>query len=113
MPALSVPSVGGRPITARFVKIGDRYGLNDCLVHGAEKTDLREPMIEFYCPENKAHGPRGYFISRYYVSTLIERVGKKGHVGLCLDGGQREFDLSAEAMAEVHGMIAQFLDEQT
>lgn len=66
----------------RFVESGDRYGLHDQLVW----SDIK-PIIEFYRMGNyydhRLDG-RGYFVSRYYLETLMER-GDKG--GLCLDSG--------------------------
>ena len=43
----------------RLVTKGDRYGLNDCLVHEEDK-----PMVEFYSTKVQKTG-RGYFVSRY------------------------------------------------
>ena len=79
--------------TARLVETGDRYGLNDCLVH-----DDDEPLIEFYdlrFTEN--FGPRGQFVSRYYLSTFLDVIAAGS--GLDLDGGIPAWTLDAEAAA--------------
>lgn len=61
----------GRAFNVRLVRQGDRYGLDDCLVHKGE-----DPMIEFYDATyegTKDFGPRGQFVSRYSLSTLTGR----------------------------------------
>lgn len=60
----------------RIVKPGDRYGLKDCLVN-----DKGEELVEFY-DSRYMHTERGQFVSRYYLSTLLER---DKDVGLMLD----------------------------
>ena len=80
----------GRSFLIRVVCKGDRYGLNDAIEH-----DEIDPLIEFYdlgysvivmCAE---HGPRGQFVSRYYLSDLNE--DKNDDRDLCLDGGFPEW----------------------
>lgn len=48
-----------------------------------------------------AHAPRGQFVSRYNLDTLLER----GAGGLCLCGYIREWDLPEEAMAVVRNYL--------
>lgn len=45
----------------RYVKVGERHGLNDCV------TNDIEPLVEFYDAEQSVEkfGPRGQFITRY------------------------------------------------
>jgi hypothetical protein len=71
----------GRPFRTRLVRTGDRYGLNDCLVH-----DKPGPMVEFYdaSQDPEKFGPRGQFVTRYYASTLTRR---ERSAGLDLDCG--------------------------
>lgn len=62
----------GRSFNVRLVREGERYGLNDCLVH-----DKADPLVEFW-DATYEHDPRftpglGQFASRFYLSTLIER----------------------------------------
>jgi len=79
----------------RIVNKGDRYGRADCLTHDDDR-----PMVEFY-DHRYTHGDwadRGQFVSRYYVSTLLEGENR----GLCLDGGNaNEWSVSADEMALV------------
>ena len=49
----------------RTILKGDKYGLNDCLTY-----DENNPMIEWWIVTDKS--PNGYFISRYYLSTMQE-----------------------------------------
>lgn len=86
----------------RIVNTGDRYGVNDCL------TNTKAPMIEFYDSRftNGADGHRGQFITRYYVSTLLESYYPHG---LCLDGGVDAWAVSADGMTQ----IIEFIQEVT
>lgn len=74
MPFEAFPVKGGRIYGVRVVFSGGMYGLNDCLRH-----DHDDPLIEFYLLRGsrlttgeliEIHGPRGFFTSRYYLSTL-------------------------------------------
>lgn len=84
----------------RIVNTGDRYGRNDCLIND------KPPMVEFY--DNRFDFPdfmgRGQFVSRYYVSTLLER---QPDTGLCLDGGVPAWSVSAQDMEQVMQYIQQ------
>ena len=83
----------------RIVNKGDRYGRADCLTHNDDR-----PMVEFY-DRRYQHGDwpdRGQFVSRYYVSTLLEVKDR----GLCLDGGNaNEWSVSADGMAIVRAYL--------
>jgi hypothetical protein len=83
----------------RLVNKGDRYGRADCLTHDDDR-----PMVEFY-DHRYTHGDwpdRGQFVSRYYVSTLLEGENR----GLCLDGGNaNEWSVSADGMALVRAYL--------
>src|SRR5437899_65527 len=64
----------GRTFNVRLVRRGDRYGLNEGLVH-----DKNEPLVEFW-DATYEHDPRftpglGQFTSRYYLSTLTGKDG--------------------------------------
>lgn len=84
----------------RIVNTGDKYGRDDCLVN------KEAPMVEFYDTRftDPAFGERGQFVSRYYVSALLER---QPSVGLCLHGGVYEWAVSAEGMEQVLAYINQ------
>jgi hypothetical protein len=97
-----VTNANGRAFFVRTVLQGDRYGLGDRLTH-----DNADPMIEFYDYQYanvRAFGPRGQFVSRYYVSTLAKHP--KG-AGLCLDGGVPEWSVDGRALAPVLHLATQ------
>jgi hypothetical protein len=79
----------------RIVQTGDRYGLNFCLTH-----DKKDPLVEFY-DARYPHTEFGQFVSRYYVSTILEGQNR----GLCLDGGEPEWSICASDMALVRKFI--------
>jgi len=85
----------------RIIRHGDRYGLEDCI-------ELKgEPMIEFYdfrYADNR-FGPRGQFVSRYYLSTLVDDEARLSRTGLCLHGGVPGWSVSASEMREVFEYI--------
>jgi len=110
----TVENDGGRRFNVRLVRRGDRYGLNDCLTHGKAPTRRHDTnteipegiaaaggydgaMVEFYdatYANQKSFGPRGQFVSRYYLATLTNEDGitkrdrsSARNAGLCLDGG--------------------------
>ncbi len=86
----------GRPFLIRVVRHGDRWGLNDCLVH-----DKADPLIEFYdynYANVKTFGERGQFVANYYASTLAEHAPDRG---LCLHGGVDGWEVDAAALAPV------------
>ena len=89
MPFESFPIKGGRIYGVRVVISGGKYGLNGCLTHNED-----DHLIEFYLLRGASmttgeitsiHGPRGYFTSRYYLSTLNESC-TEDKLSLMLDG---------------------------
>lgn len=83
----------------RVVFTGDRYGMQDCLTHkGAE------PMVEFYDVRHagEAFGPRGQFVSRYYLSTMLAH--QEG-AGLCLHGGVAAWSVTGAEFAVVAAFL--------
>lgn len=86
------------PFNVRLVQIGESYGRDDCLTHGQGKYDLHEPMVEFYDARHM-HTSRGQFVSRYYVSTLLNGASRTS--GLMLDGGVPEWTVDAASMQRV------------
>jgi hypothetical protein len=89
----------GIPMVARFVRKGDRYGLNGCLIH-----EMDEPLIEFYdarFDHNEWVGFCGQFISRYYLSTLEEGRFELVICGLDLDGGVPDWKVDAGSMRSI------------
>jgi hypothetical protein len=90
----------GVPMVVRIVFPGENYGLKGCLVNE------KEPMVEFY-DARYDHNPWlpfvGQFISRYYVSTLLEN--DRGQ-GLCLDGGIPAWDVDAASLKVLKRWVA-------
>lgn len=77
----TIVNADGRAFLVRLVREGERFGREDCLTHEGE-----DPLVEFYDVSNTSRfGPRGQFVSRYYLSTLTENYGNP--LGLDLDGG--------------------------
>lgn len=72
----------------RIVKQGDRYGLNNCLIH-----DKPDSILEFYDTSNGEQ-----FVSRYYVETFL---GIRKGMGLMLDGGSPQWDIDEESIDAV------------
>jgi len=100
-----ITNTNGRSFFVRTVLKGDKYGLDDRLTH-----DRDDPMIEFYDAQYanvRSFGPRGQFVSRYYVSTLAKHPTG---AGLCLDGGVPEWSVDAAALAPVLRLCAGFAE---
>ena len=97
---LQVTNNEGRSFNVRLVEKGDSYGLDDCLIH-EDQMGLGS-MVEFYDAtyvNKNGFGPRGQFVSRYYLQTL--REGRSHLYGLNLHGGVSEWSLSAENVQTV------------
>jgi hypothetical protein len=102
---LTLHASNGRTFRTRLVRIGEHYGLHDCLTHGAKPTDRSEPLIEFYdarYADAPGFGPRGQFITRYYVSTLLDTTPG---VALMLHGGEPEWTVDPANMARVRDYL--------
>ena len=54
----------GKALSARIIRQGDNYGLNDCLTYDENKP----PLVEFYIAATETKP--AYFVSRYYLTTL-------------------------------------------
>ena len=87
------------PFHVKLVNQGEKYGLNHCLTHN--KTD---PLVEFYDARYvKGFESIGQFVSRYYLSTLMENKGNNR--GLCLDGGIPEWCVNADCMKQIYNWL--------
>jgi ABC-type uncharacterized transport system ATPase subunit len=73
-------------LDAGIVEKGDRYGRNNCLLHGED-----EPLVEVYDAEYP-HTEYGQFISRYYMSTLLDGFQ---HSGIDLMGYEPKWKIDA------------------
>lgn len=87
------------PFLVNIVEKGESYGLNNCLTH-----DKVDPLVEFY-DQRYIHTPLGQFVSRYYMSTLLEK--KDQHVGLDLQGNVPDWKINAEQMNLVREWLSQ------
>jgi len=96
----TVTTSAGRTFTVRLVEQGDAYGRDDTLTHRE-----REPLVEFYDATHAGErfGPRGQFVSRYYLNTLTGEGSfsrddlRVGLYGLDLHGGEPVWKLDAPA----------------
>jgi hypothetical protein len=79
----------------RIVRKGDKYGLDFCLTHNKDAA-----LVEFY-DTRYPHTEFGQFVSRYYVSTILERDNR----GLCLEGSEPEWSVTASDMAIVRAWL--------
>ncbi|CAE6822499.1 hypothetical protein R70006_06271 [Paraburkholderia domus] len=93
---MQVTNDDGIRFNVRMVRQGDTYGRGESFVHFSEKS-----MVEFYDARHD-HSDRGQLVSRYFAETLLERDST---YGLQLDGGVREWSLSAESMHEVTAWV--------
>lgn len=86
------------PFVCRVVVQGEGYGLNFKLKH-----DSDDPLIEYY-DARYPHTPYGQFVSRYYLSTLMESLNKHDEGaragGLLLDGGVSDWQLDHARFSE-------------
>lgn len=80
-------------IRVRLVKPGMKFGLEDCL-----ENRFDEPLVEFYRPAEGCGLPRGRFIQRYLLSTLLDMRGEKG---LFLDLEHEHWHLSPEGLTSI------------
>ena len=79
----------------RVLRKGEKYGLEDCLIHKE-----RKPLVEFYDyrHRNDKEWKRGQFVSRYYAETLLKH---DLNFGLLLYGDSPEWTVSADYMREI------------
>lgn len=82
----------------RIVEKGDGYGQYNRKTETFALTHKKDdPLVEFYDLDNDWPPFGGQFVSRYYMSTLLER--EEG--GLCLDGGERKWNVNHSEMIQV------------
>lgn len=77
----------------RLVTAGMQYGFENCLTNS-----FCEPLVEFYSFGWAAQGERGQFVSRYMLSTLLDR---DENVGLQLDVSNPSQHVSPSGMKQV------------
>ena len=84
----------------RIVARGDGYGVNDSVVH-----DRDDFLVEFYDATSTRHGPRGYFVSRYFSITIL---GCRD--GILLDGSSG-LTISHDGIREVQRYLRGYMLE--
>jgi hypothetical protein len=86
----------GITFNVRFVMIGDNYGRNDCLVN--EKKIL----VEFYDSRynDLSFGDRGQFVSRYYLSIIMEC-----QTGINLEYGITDWHVSGDNVFDIQNFV--------
>ena len=101
----------GRVFALRVVNQGDAYGRNGCMTH-----DEAAPMVEFYDTIYAGEDPDtftghlGQFVTRYYVSTLMDTDPTRG---LQLDGGVAVWTVTADSLAQALASPALHANIQT
>ena len=109
-----VTNTAGRPFNVFLVSRGDRYGLDDKLTHAKD-----DPLVEFwdatYEDDERFTPGRGQFVTRYSLSTLVDRAPG---TGLDLCGHEPAWKLTAKNVADILAAIdgwlrvAQKLDQK-
>lgn len=66
---ITVTNSQGVPFNVRLCRVGDSYGLKQCLIN-----EYKEPMIEFYDARymDGRFEELGQFVSRYLLSTFLQ-----------------------------------------
>jgi hypothetical protein len=102
---LTVTNSEGTPFNVRLVRVGECFGRDDCLTHGAAMYGRPAqpdalPMIEFYdaSQDPAKFGPRGQFVSRYNFDTIANSV--RENRGILLDGGIPVWFVTADNVRE-------------
>ena len=91
---IKVINDGERPWVVRLVFEGDKFGLDFQLVHSGP------PLLEFYDARYEST-PFGQFVSRYFVTTLVNGGARRAAEGLQLDGSSIDRCISSEALSRV------------
>ena len=86
----TVTNANGLSFAIVLVREGESYGRTGSLVH-----DKSDPLVEIY-DTRFPHTQYGQFVSRYYLSTLME--GHNPNVGLNMDGAIPNWSLDAAAL---------------
>jgi hypothetical protein len=92
MEMMKVKNQKGSEFTVRLVRKGNNYGLNNCLTHNEN-----EILVEVYDAEY-AHTEFGQFISRYYITTLLDGGLRQG---INLYGGEPKWSIDANNWCKV------------
>lgn len=96
MKVITITNDAGRVFVVKRVDVGEFYG-----PARRSRINCPAPLIEFWDATYSNQGPIGQFVSRYYVSTLVEHAPELIRLGLSLQGGVHEWRVSAANMATV------------
>jgi len=102
---MRVTNDAGISFEIKVIQTGDKYGRNDCLTH-----DGPIPMVEFYDARNAGkpgYDPEGYFVSRYYLSTLMASDPATG-INLC--GHELDWQVNAENLRQALQFAQAYLE---
>ncbi len=89
-------------IQVRIVEQGDGYGrYNKVTGEYALTHEKPEPLVEFYDLDHDMSPIGGQFVSRYYLSSLLERDSG----GLCLDGGEPKWNIRETEMIQIRRFL--------
>lgn len=106
----------GIPILARLVRQGEGFGRAKETKEGIEFScinDADEPLVEFY--DERYSSDRecvsGQFITRYRLSQIDDL--KAGSMGMCLDGGVPEREISGNDLRKVVTWVKNCLNDET
>jgi hypothetical protein len=88
-------------IMVRVVEKGDGFGRHTPIAGFARCHDESEPLVEFYDLDIDRTPFGGQFVSRYYISSLLE----KNSGGLCLDGGVPKWNINEPDMNDVRKFL--------
>lgn len=80
-------------LRVRLVEPEMTFGVDDCLTN-----KYGEPLVEFYAVTDGCGQPRGKFISRYLLSTLLDRRPERG---LMLDVHDKQWTISPPGLEAV------------
>lgn len=94
----------GRPFNVQLVMVGDKYGLNDCLI-----MDGDEPSVEFYdaSQDPEKFGEIGQFTGGRYNLSTIQSIGENR--GLIFYGGEPVWYLDGMAMDAVKKDLYEYM----
>ena len=113
----SIPKAGGLVVTntngdafyAVILRSGDTYGRAGCLTWGSERFSLDGDGVEFYDTHNSDDMAEWQFVTRHYISTMLEHPHDRG---LRLWGDVPKWTIDAPAMDAVITILEQTITEE-
>lgn len=93
MEAMQFTNNKGTPFMVRIVRKGNGYGMNFCITHNEDQA-----LVEFY-DARYPHTAFGQFVSRYYITTIVENSDRD--CGLDLMGYEPQWKIDANTMKQI------------